>query len=687
MYGTRNGATAWNKRKIEIWHHHNISHKKAKAIEDQHKVVISSGDFLKTSEARESIGQRHTAQTYIFSNMMSFASRSATATDGNGGLLCDVGEAASNTTTVFRGGNTETTTRRNIRSSPPSSPVQKLRSSITKTFKSSPPSSPAQKLRSSITKNSSFGKLASKISTKSKSKQQTSISTESKPKQQPSKPQGQSDLQRPATASTAALPSSAPGGNLYLSAHSNGSSLQPSLASEVGKSAHEYLEECLVTEVSILDRDKFNAVPEYQKNQLNVVKHLGKGSYSDVFEVVLNISIFDEKNGDSTSIDDIIIERLGDLSLSTTGPSPPIHKKKQGVNTNTEEARDDISSRRRPPRARRVTFTSSVQHPMTRPNRCGERQVVYAMKCLRPQIRSDAEQFIIGAEDLVHETALLATLDHPNIIKVHGRSAGQVKDAFTLNDGYFILLDRLKKETLQDYIGDWSRYLRHQGPTVRQIDIAISIAEAVTYLHSKKIAYRDLKPGNIGFDSQGVVKLFDFGFAIGLPAENYLDVSNPYGLLFDKCGTPRYMAPEVGLELGYRTEVDDYSYGILLWEICALTKPFAEIKTADEFERAVFIQGVRPSVKEHWPVLLSDTMKKCWSTRPGMRPSIKSVGSILREVKASLSGGGGDGSIPREVKASLSGGEVGGEKRRPPRPRATRRLSLNMGHGHGYKFE
>eukprot|EP00985_Skeletonema_marinoi_P021709 scaffold13465_cov118-Skeletonema_marinoi.AAC.3 len=147
------------------------------------------------------------------------------------------------------------------------------------------------------------------------------------------------------------------------------------------------------------------------------------------------------------------------------------------------------------------------------------------------------------------------------------------------------------------------------------------------------------------------------------------------------------MAPEVGLGLGYRTEVDVYSYGILLWEICALTKPFAEIKTADEFERAVSIQGVRPSVKEHWPVLLSDTMEKCWSTRPGMRPSIKSVGSILREVKASLSGGGGDGNIPRVDKASLSGGEVGGEKRRPPRPRATRRLSLNMGHGHGYKFE
>ena len=455
----------------------------------------------------------------------------------------------------------------------------------------------------------------------------------------------------------------APSEDASTSSSSSSSSLHSStLALEVGKSVHEYLEECLVADVSVLDRDKFNAVQEYQKDQLMIAEHLGKGSYSDVFEVRLNVSIFDENDGDS--IDDII-KRLGDLSTKPTaaGPSSPAHQKIQDAAT---AARDDIiTTGRRPPRPpRRVTFTNSVRDTVKRPTRCDERQVVYAMKCLRPQIRSDAEQFIIGAEDLVHETALLVTLNHPNIIRLHGRAAGQLKDAFTLNDGYFILLDRLKKETLKDCIGEWWRYPEFylQGPTTRQIDIALSIAEAMTYLHSKNIVYRDLKPANVGFDSQGVVKLFDFGFAVGLPVEND-DASNPGGLLFDKCGTPRYMAPEVGLELGYRTEADVYSYGVLLWEICSLTKPFAEFKCPVEFERAVYAHnGSRPKVKQHWPALLKETIKQCWSTLPSKRPSMASVENALRKVRMTMSGGEGAG----ERKRAYS--------------RATRRLSINMGH-------
>ncbi len=507
----------------------------------------------------------------------------------------------------------------------------------TGTIKSVQTTSTAQKLRKSMKNKSSFSELASKIPIKMKT----------------FKPQGHADLQRPTTA-----PNSA-----QSSVHNNGSSLSlhSTLASEAGKSAHEYLEECLVTEVSVLDRDRFNAIPEYQKNQLNISEHLGKGSYSDVFEVALQVSIFDEK-----SDDDIISERLGDLSLSTKSPSPMLYQKKQEANAKVAD--DNITTRRRPPRARRLTISSSVRGHLKRPNRCDDRQVIYAMKCLRPQIRSDPEKFIIGAEDLVHETALLATLDHPNIISVHGRAAGQLRDAFTLNDGYFILLDRLKKETLKDCIENWRRSpeFNRRGPTVRQIDIALCIAEAIAYLHSKNIVYRDLKPTNVGFDSQGVIKLFDFGFAVGLPAKNYLDVSNTDGLLFDRCGTPRYMAPEIGLGLGYRSEADVYSYGILLWEMCSLKKPFAEFKNVDELERAVSVQGVRPSIKKEWPTLLSDTIKKCWSNSPSERPGMESVKSALREVK----------------QASMCGDDGAGKKRRPPYPKATRRISINMGYNY-----
>jgi serine/threonine protein kinase len=96
----------------------------------------------------------------------------------------------------------------------------------------------------------------------------------------------------------------------------------------------------------------------------------------------------------------------------------------------------------------------------------------------------------------------------------------------------------------------------------------------MAYLHNKMIVFRDLKPANTGFDSRGVLKLFDFGFALctAAPTVKLDDGKEPH-LLYDKCGTPRYMAPEVGLEMGYCFTADVHSFGILLWRICALKKP------------------------------------------------------------------------------------------------------------------
>ena len=169
-----------------------------------------------------------------------------------------------------------------------------------------------------------------------------------------------------------------------------------------------------------------------------------------------------------------------------------------------------------PQRSRRASeLTMSAPTNLSRPVESNDRRLVLAMKCLRPQIRSDMTQFTIGAEDLVHETAVLASLNHPNIIKLHGRASGNLAEAFMLNDGYFILLDRLS-ETLHDRIDSWKGHPMFSSikPTMKQLEVAHIVAGAMSYLHSKKIIFRDLKPDNVGFDSYGTVKLFDFGFAV-----------------------------------------------------------------------------------------------------------------------------------------------------------------------------
>ena len=51
-----------------------------------------------------------------------------------------------------------------------------------------------------------------------------------------------------------------------------------------------------------------------------------------------------------------------------------------------------------------------------------------------------------------------------------------------------------------------------------RVDVALQLADAVTYLHSQGILHRDLKPDNIGFDAHGTLKVFDFDVSRRVPS-------------------------------------------------------------------------------------------------------------------------------------------------------------------------
>jgi serine/threonine protein kinase len=183
-----------------------------------------------------------------------------------------------------------------------------------------------------------------------------------------------------------------------------------------------------------------------------------------------------------------------------------------------------------------------------------------AVKYLRPQIACQKKTFEHGAADLATEAFFLTKLDHPSIIKLRAVAAGSVESNVCSGKetGFFLVVDRLV-ETLDQRLQRWKdqmfeiphtlfyrmskEYKDKQKEFLKErLKVAVDIASVMSYLQSLNVAYRDLKPDNVGFDREGNLKLFDFG----LCKEEKPTIASTEGryCMTGHTGSRRYMAPE-----------------------------------------------------------------------------------------------------------------------------------------------
>jgi serine/threonine protein kinase len=142
------------------------------------------------------------------------------------------------------------------------------------------------------------------------------------------------------------------------------------------------------------------------------------------------------------------------------------------------------------------------------------------------------------------------------------------------------------------------------------------------------------KPENIGFSAAGVVKLFDFGLAKEVRKEDE-SPNGTYKLTADT-GSLRYMAPEVGNKWPYNFLADSYSFGIMLWEVTSLDRPFATY-TPNEIRDMVMKWGERPKVKDSWPERVKQLMTTAWDSSFRKRPAMEAFRDALdKEVIEAL---------------------------------------------------
>jgi len=131
--------------------------------------------------------------------------------------------------------------------------------------------------------------------------------------------------------------------------------------------------------------------------------------------------------------------------------------------------------------------------------------------------------------------------------------------------------------------GDLRYYLTTKGrmPESMVRFYAAEMILGLEELHSKHIVYRDLKPDNVLLDSQGHLRISDFGLGVILKKENSYKTKGT-------AGTAGYQAPEVIHKRSYGVSVDVWSLGVTLYELLTRDRPFHKEETFEQEQKIRF---------------------------------------------------------------------------------------------------
>jgi serine/threonine protein kinase/Tfp pilus assembly protein PilF len=147
----------------------------------------------------------------------------------------------------------------------------------------------------------------------------------------------------------------------------------------------------------------------------------------------------------------------------------------------------------------------------------------------------------------------------------------------------------------------------------KAVFIARQVCEGLTEAHRLSVVHRDLKPQNIMIDSDGNVKVMDFGIARSLKTKGITDTGEIFG-------TPEYMSPESleGKEVDGRTDI--YALGIILYEMLTGRVPFeGDTPLTVALKQKTEIPKDPRNVNTQIPENLSHVILKCMNKEKGKR--------------------------------------------------------------------
>ncbi|XP_009790124.1 CBL-interacting serine/threonine-protein kinase 8 isoform X2 [Nicotiana sylvestris] len=205
-------------------------------------------------------------------------------------------------------------------------------------------------------------------------------------------------------------------------------------------------------------------------------------------------------------------------------------------------------------------------------------------------------------DQIKREISIMKLVRHPYVVRLHEVIATRTK--------IYIILEFITGGELFDKIVHHGRLSEAESRRYFQ-----QLIDGVDYCHIKGVYHRDLKPENLLLDSQGDLKISDFGLSAS-PGEGV-------NILKTTCGTPNYVAPEVLSHKGYDGAVADiWSCGVILYVLMAGYLPFDEVDLTTlyaKIERAEF------SCPSWFPVGAKSLISRILDPNPQTRIRIEDI--------------------------------------------------------------
>ncbi|KAJ2778591.1 spindle assembly checkpoint kinase [Coemansia javaensis] len=159
-------------------------------------------------------------------------------------------------------------------------------------------------------------------------------------------------------------------------------------------------------------------------------------------------------------------------------------------------------------------------------------------------------------KQLRREVEIQTHLRHPHILRLYGYFHDEKR--------IYLILEYAAR-------GEMYKLLQQQGSFAEPeaAKYVAQIATALEYLHSKNVIHRDIKPENLLLNSDGDLKIADFGWSVHAPNSRRRTL----------CGTLDYLPPEMVEGRDHNASVDLWSLGVLMYEFLVGVPPFEDLQS------------------------------------------------------------------------------------------------------------